>query len=168
MKEQLELVRQSLLEQAAAIDAILRGIRDGEFLAEVNADVPLAADAPEPSPGIPVLTDVKPFTEPKAEVAEEEKPATSEISTEKYHNLCRVVIIGHEGKEVTKGSVTASVTKQCVTINVTQEDHLDFLRGIRAMLLSKKMDLKTALDQNGLLAEEKDIIEEFAKINNLK
>ena len=150
--------------------------KDVEFLDEINQPVKLASDEPEPMPEIPAPEDLPEHVDEKLENKEvliekfglEEIEQPTQIETGKWLKLCALVITGHNEKEVTKADVDASLIRQGVSITAKQEDHLDFLRGTRSMLISGEMNLKTALDQNAMFAEEKVLFETFAKENNLK
>jgi hypothetical protein len=182
-EQQIKEIRQSLHDHVDAIfDSLLfDNVPPNEpdtFLEEINQPIPLASDKPGQEPAISDLEGLPPLNEPYERAAKieelktvldlEETLETPLIETSKYHTLCALVINGYNGREVTKGDVNASLIRQNVAITEKQEEHLDFLRGIRSMLLSGEMELKTLLDQDGLFGEEKQVFETFAKENNLK
>lgn len=161
--------------------------KDPAFLAELNA---ISANDAEPQgeyvatmiveapPEIPTLEGIKPLTGIENHIEEvierfglekeSETPLIPSIPDDKWCNLCRLVIIGHEGKEVSKATVTASLIKQGFSITAKQEEHLEELRKTRRAMLSKDMDLAGAQAINGLSDNEKLAFAGLAKINDLK
>jgi hypothetical protein len=173
------------------LQAALKG--NADFLADMNAanathdpgaDFGVAYIA-SPVPELPNLDNVTPFTGTSGTTAEngekedlkddlvkkfglEQTGETPLIPDEKWANLCRLVIVGHEGKEVSKATVSASLIKQGFAISPAQEEHLEELRKTRRQMLTKDMDLAGAQALNWATDGEKLAFAELATNEGLK
>lgn len=184
VQRHIEDTRKSCIDFVnASFDVLLEKLKENAgFLADMNAthdpganyEVAYVATPAE----IPTLDGIKPLTGIENHIEEvierfglekeSETPLIPPIPDDKWCNLCRLVIIGHDGKEVSKATVTASLIKQGFSITAKQEEHLEELRKTRRAMLSKDMDLAGAQAINGLSDNEKLAFAGLAKINDLK
>lgn len=189
MRQQLEALRQSCLEQIEVIDFLISQLPPSEeqppltgnvllqtveivpdtFLEEINQPVKLASDEPEPTPDIPATEDLPESVDEKLENKEVliEKFGLEEISTISDADWLRyaktVMLAGW-----TVERLQASDSCKNVVFSKTETELLKNLEGLRFSMLEKDMDLNQALGQNWVGELERTIIKEFAKEKNLK
>ena len=163
-KEKIVEAELLLTSETGLHAAIKKPEKDLEFLAEINEPVEVVTDEPPPTE-IPTDGELEAAIAPTGKrpqidaLIERLDLVENGVSPVLWERILKTIVIG--GWDVPKLLQSSTITKDNIQLTKKEISRLETLFGIRSMIVSGEMDIIAALDQDGILAEEKKVLENF-------